>query len=86
MCARICGDNAVPSRADQGGLTEKKLNLASVSRPSAFTSTSCPPSGSTFRPDQVASRLRKQRARREGKSRKVVRSSRRGSLDVYYTR
>lgn len=32
------------------------------------------PSGSTFRPDQVASRLRKQRARREGMSRKVVRS------------
>lgn len=63
----------VPTRvAHQAGSSIWPL----CSRPSAFTSTSWPPSGSTFRPDQVASRLRKQRASEtRGMSRKVVRSS-----------
>lgn len=50
-------DNAaprVPTRvAHQAGSSIWPLS----SRPSAFTSTSCPPSGSTFRPDQVASTI-----------------------------
>lgn len=44
----------VPTRvAHQAGSSIWPL----CSRPSAFTSTSCPPSGSTFRPDQVASMI-----------------------------
>lgn len=62
-----------------GGLTDKKLNLASLSRPSAFTSTSCPPSAAQrlhFPPRSSRITIAQAASETRGMSRKVVRSSR----------